>query len=480
MRNSMIPRWRRLFFHLLLGAVVIALPLSAHAAATLVIQNNDGAGVGFNDPTPVAPVGGNTGTTLGQQRLNAFQYAANIWGATITSVPVMVIQASFEALSCTATSAILGSAGPMEVWRDFTNAPVPGTWYHIALANALYGSDLDPSTPEIQARFNVNLGQPNCLSGVSFYLGLDGNHGSDIDLVTVLLHEFAHGLGFSTTTDASTGAFLLGYPGAYDRFTLDTTTGQTWNAMSTDAQRAASALRPRKVVWDGANVSANVPFVLDPGTPELKISAPATVAAGYPVGTAAFGPPLASPGVTGQLMPIIEAAAVGQACNPLSPLNALAVNGNIALIDRGVCPFAQKVKNAQNAGAIGVVIANNVAGNPPVGMGGTDPTITIPSVMITLADGNTLKNALKFRSRTRSGVVATLGVNASQRAGADPLGRMLLFTPDPFQPGSSVSHWDTLAFPNQLMEPNINGDLTHSVVPPQDLTHPMLLDIGWP
>jgi predicted lysophospholipase L1 biosynthesis ABC-type transport system permease subunit len=45
--------------------------------------------------------------------------------------------------------------------------------------------------------------------------------------------------------------------------------------------------------------------------------------------------------------------------------------------------------------------------------------------------------------------------------------------------GSSVSHWDTIAFPNQLMEPAINGDLTHSVVPPNDLTFKLLRDLGW-
>jgi hypothetical protein len=54
-----------------------------------------------------------------------------------------------------------------------------------------------------------------------------------------------------------------------------------------------------------------------------------------------------------------------------------------------------------------------------------------------------------------------------------------LYTPNPYQPGSSVSHWDTSAFPNQLMEPAINSDLTTSVKPPQDLTLPLLQDIGW-
>ena len=64
-------------------------------------------------------------------------------------------------------------------------------------------------------------------------------------------------------------------------------------------------------------------------------------------------------------------------------------------------------------------------------------------------------------------------------AGADPLGRALMYTPNPFAGGSSVSHWDTSARPNLLMEPSINRDLTHSVMPPEDLTFALLRDLGW-
>src|SRR6185436_6285672 len=91
--------------------VFFSLAPSAFGAATIVIQNNDAAGVGFNDPTPVAPVGGNPGTTLGQQRLNAFQFAANIWGATLNSNATITVKADWVSLSCTQTTAVLGSAG---------------------------------------------------------------------------------------------------------------------------------------------------------------------------------------------------------------------------------------------------------------------------------------------------------------------------------------------------------------------------------
>ena len=389
------------------------------------------------------------------------------------------IRAQWSALTCTSTSAVLGSAGALEVFRDFTFAPVGGHWYGKALANKLFGNDLDAPTPDINATFNVNLGQAGCLTGVFFYLGLDNNHGANIDLVTVLEHEFAHGLGFQTYTSGSTGVQLSGFPAIWDDFLLDTTTGKTWTDM-TDGERVTSALNTRRLVWTGANVAAAVPTVLQPGTPLLTVTAPAPVAGAYSIGTASFGPALNSPGVTGEVMQVVDTAPnAGLACNPLSALNAAAVNGKIAVVDRGVCTFPEKVKAAQNAGAVAAVVVDNVAGSPPPGLGGTDATVTIPSARVSLADGNTLKASLATRSRLHSGMTASLGINLAIRQGADALGRALLYTPNPFQSGSSVSHWDTIAFPNLLMEPAINGDLTHEVTPPNDLTLPLLQDIGW-
>jgi len=148
------------------------------------------------------------------------------------------------------------------------------------------------------------------------------------------------------------------------------------------------------------------------------------------------------------------------------------LSAKIALIDRGSCNFTVKVKNAQNAGAAGVIVANNVVDGLG-GMGGTDPTIAIPSVLILLDDENTIKAQLAASPN------ATLLLDQSALSGADQFGRALLYTPPSVQGGSSVSHWDTTAFPNQLMEPDISDDLTHSVKPPQDLTFALLRDIGW-
>ncbi len=449
------------------ATLAIGVSTSTFAAATIVILNNDVAGVGFKDATVVAPVGGNTGTTLGQQRLIAFQAAANKWGATLTSVATITVGAHWTALPCTATTAVLGSAGTTAVYSDFPGAPFASTWYGAALTNKLYGGDADPATAEINANFNVNLGQSGCLTGTFFYLGLDSNHGSNIDLVTVLTHEFAHGLGFQTVTNGSTGVRINGLPSVYDRFLIDGSTGKSWLQM-TDAERAASGINPGKLAWDGPQVLANAPSVLG-GTPRLTITAPSGLAGNYEVGLASFGAALTNAGVAANVV----FAAPLDGCAALT--NAAAIAGKIALIDRGTCGFTFKVKFAQDAGAIAVLIGDNVAGDPSPGLGGTDATITIPAVRIT----QSVRNAIKTQLDASVVVNAKLALDATALAGADPFGKPLAYTPNPYQSGSSVSHWDTSAFPNQLMEPAINGDLTHEVTPPQDLTYSLMRDIGW-
>ena len=467
----------RLFSCLALAALLLAASVPAFATANIVIVNNDGANEGFNDPTPAAPVGGNPGTTIGQQRLIAFQYAANVWGSILDSPVPIYVQATFDPLTCSATSATLGAAGAIQIFANFPGREYDNTWYHVALANKLAGADLAPgpngtSADDIQAIFNANLGNTGCLTGVGFYYGLDANHGTKIDLVTVLLHEFGHGLGFSNFVTEATGTQPAGLTDVFSVYTFDTQTGLHWSQMTTNAQRQTSAINSNRVVWDGINVTAAAPTVLQLGTPLLTVNTPASLGT-MRIGAAAFGPAITSPGTTGNLVVALDPSDVNgtsttDACSPIT--NAAAVAGNIALVDRGTCGFVVKVKNAQNAGAIAVVVADNAAGSPPAGLGGTDPTITIPSVRVTQADGNALKAAL-----TSGTVNVTLGLNLSVRAGADPAGRVLLNAPSPVQPGSSISHWDPIAFPNLLMEPAINADLTHGV----DLTRQEMIDIGW-
>ncbi|RTR35009.1 rhombosortase-dependent M36 family metallopeptidase [Shewanella atlantica] len=90
--------------------------------------------------------------------------------------------------------------------------------------------------------------------------------------------------------------------------------------------------------------------------------------------------------VSGSVVRIDDATdPVTDGCEATS--NAAAIAGNIAIIDRGACAFTQKVKHAQDAGAIAVLIANNSGTTEPAPMGGSDDSVKIPSMGLSLNDG---------------------------------------------------------------------------------------------
>ena len=258
---------RRLLLPALAG-VALLFAAGGVGAATITIVNGDAAGVGFNDPTSASPVGGNTGTTLGQQRLIAFQHAADLWGSRLTSSVPIVVRANFGPLTpCTTSSGVIGSAGPRSVYTlnvDFPNVP-KDTIVVSALADKLIGFDAAPGQHDIGASFNSNIGTAGCLPSVSWYLGLDGNPGaSQLDFVTVLLHELGHGLGFLTLVDLPTGALLGGFHDVFELNLRDNDANLPWSSM-TDAQRQASALNTNDLVWLGAQTVATATTALSAG-----------------------------------------------------------------------------------------------------------------------------------------------------------------------------------------------------------------------
>ena len=127
---------------------------------------------------------------------------------------------------------------------------------------------------------------------------------------------------------------------------------------------------------------------------KVRINSPAPLVAEYACyPTTAFGPGLSS-NITADIVLVNDGTGGTSSlgCNTLT--NAAQLNGKIALIRRGTCPFLQKIKNAQDAGAIAVIMMNNADGTPiPMGGTETDPII-IPSVMISKADGDALQAAL--------------------------------------------------------------------------------------
>jgi extracellular elastinolytic metalloproteinase len=169
----------------------------------------------------------------------------------------------------------------------------------------------------------------------------------------------------------------------------------------------ASGTNNANFATPGDGSSGRMQMYLFSRVPSLTVNTPAVIAGDYTTVESGFstankliniGP------VSGTLVYYNDNAAgtTHEAC--VIPVNSIV--GKIAVIVRGNCNFTDKVKNAQNAGAIAVVMVNNVPGDPII-MGGTDNTITIPAVMISQEDGNTITAQINNNVT----VTLTAGVN---------------------------------------------------------------------
>jgi len=163
--------------------------------------------------------------TFAPEAKNAFDYAVNIWNRLVdTSKADVVIDATWE----TVTGSLATAGGNSTA--NFTGAPLTNTLYRMALANQLAGTDLNGTSPDITVSVNNNPGASS--PGISWYFGTDGNPGANqTDLVSTLLHEIAHGMGFAdsflfnTTTGEGSLSSTSNYPRIYDTF-IENSSGQ--------------------------------------------------------------------------------------------------------------------------------------------------------------------------------------------------------------------------------------------------------------
>ena len=178
------------------------------------------------------------------QAKTAFEHALAIWSTKVTSSVPIVVNANWSNLG----SGVLGAAGPANYIINFSGAPKTNTWYPVALANALAGTDLSAS-PDISASFN---------STFDWYYGTDGNPpNSQIDFISVVLHEVGHGLGFtgSFQVDGNTAAWGSGTtaPDVFDPFVENEGGGQLITFNSSDLR---AALTSNAVFFDGTQTRA--------------------------------------------------------------------------------------------------------------------------------------------------------------------------------------------------------------------------------
>lgn len=148
----------------------------------------------------------------------AFQKAIEIWeNYVVSSVPIK-IKATWSGDLAENT---LARSSATRIVSNFSNAPYSEVWYVIPLAEALAGEDLNNGDVDITITLNRR---------ISWYTGLDGSpSSSQYDLVSIGLHEIAHGLGFSSsfkTNDTNQGTWgQSDLPYIYDLF-IQTSTDQ--------------------------------------------------------------------------------------------------------------------------------------------------------------------------------------------------------------------------------------------------------------
>lgn len=183
----------------------------------------------------------------------SFTYAANIWGTLLNSRVPIVISACWADMG---SGGILGHGGARSYYKDFSGAPFAATYYPVAIANALYGSDLNGGTEEIVIAYNARF--------ADWYFGTDGACPSDkIDFCQVIMHEMCHGLGFigSMTIANGRGYWSLGdytTPVIYDRFTENGSYQKLLNTslFPMGSVALANQLVSANIYFSGANAMA--------------------------------------------------------------------------------------------------------------------------------------------------------------------------------------------------------------------------------
>lgn len=263
--------------------LVTGFPVITHC--NIVIVNKDSTGEGFNDTTPTSVVGGNTGVTLGEQRLNVFQRAADILNNTFDIGATVRVDSSFDPLECSTYSAVLGQAGPAALEFEFNTKNVTPH----ALYNQQLGYDANSNEVEITAQFNSSIdNNNNCLLNSNWYYGFDAPSGSDNSLLSVVLHEIIHGMGFLSYLQSNgnssvgwntSGGFVEGFD-PYTRQLKDASTGQML-ADQTAAVRSNVMRSSVNLVWDGVNTNAEAgKYGLGFLTGQVQLHAPLTYESG--------------------------------------------------------------------------------------------------------------------------------------------------------------------------------------------------------
>ncbi|TVQ35396.1 MAG: hypothetical protein EA370_09360 [Wenzhouxiangella sp.] len=464
----------------LLLAAAFVLPGSAAAQVIRVIYT-DPPGFGFGDTTPVQARPGNPATTRGAQRREVMDAAVAIWASRLDSAIPIRVEASFEDLGC-GDETILGLGGSTGFAWNFLNAPRSNINFPVSLATALRGLYYTELSAEMEVSFNVRIDSGTCIDGLDgFWYGLDPQVPPALgtfSFLELVVHELGHGLGFQSWTDRQTRDFFgtPPRPDIWSEYVFGLAQGLPWSQM-TSAQRRATSTSGSNLVWTGerANLRA-AERLLPPG----RVSAEPSVGGQrhFPAWIQGYPPFLPPEGLTRNLV-------LADGPNPGNPGDAWHRNlacaglenrdqvaGNIVLVKRGECTFAQKWQNVFNAGGAAILLVDN---QPPGANAierdrgiAVDRNLPIPIWLVSRDTGTRLRNALP-------GLQLTLGYNTAAAARGTNQGFInMLASPD--REDSNVSHFSNAMFPQSVMNPSLtnigfSGDI--------DFVPDLFYDIGW-
>ncbi|GAA4364287.1 hypothetical protein GCM10023185_33690 [Hymenobacter saemangeumensis] len=300
---------------------------------------------------------------------------------------------SHGARTFVSTSVADAAASPMG-W----NSILPGTTFSITRGNNVYAYE-DPDNLNVPAPGSSPDAGPSML--FDFPVDFTKQPVTYRDAATTNLfymNNIMHDIWYKYGFDEVSGNFQTTNPNPLQ--------GLGGDQVMAEAQDSRNVLATRNNANFATPIDGQAPrmqMYLWSGLPDpqmFRVTAPAGIAGTYAAREASFSRPLTATPLAGKLV-------LAQTTPPASPgiseegcgtyTNAAAISGNIAVVYRGNCSFSDKVQNAQQAGAVAVVVINNIAGDP-ITMGGTPtnptPAITIPAVMISMEAGRLIRQQL--------------------------------------------------------------------------------------
>jgi hypothetical protein len=194
----------------------------------------------------------------------AIQAAIDIWSENFASTVPVNVNVKWGSSS---SYGVLASASAKNNFSNFNGAPDRTLYYASALANALAGRDLDPSSPEVEISITSN---------APWYYGIDGRcPPRSFDLVSVILHELGHGLGFVSGNyyDSFSGFGRVDQPTPFDAY-AQLPDGRRLADLPSPSLEAGRAMTS-SLFWSGENaIKANngikpklyTPSVYEPGS----------------------------------------------------------------------------------------------------------------------------------------------------------------------------------------------------------------------